>query len=268
MKLWVTAAIVRSCCGSCSCTARGRRALDHRPLLARCPRRCGQQAWLGYTVLVTARRRRDARLFLVSLAFLASAAFLRLHALATPGAARNAGFELRRRRSGSWVAAAFAAASSLELRPEQARSARRPDRCCAPSRSSSGSRAGGAPLATLPRFDIRRRRARRFAVGLHRPSRVPPSTPWHNRSRLALCPTARRPVPRSRLLLRSHCCAEAMVVMPWARNWQPWWDVARADALGVRRDRSIARREWRERFSYLEPDARRRPRCRRPPRPT
>ena len=71
---------------------------------------------LGYAVLVAARRRRDARLFLVSLAFLASAAFLGLHALATPGVlvGKNAGFELAP-PVGLVVAAAFAAASSLEL---------------------------------------------------------------------------------------------------------------------------------------------------------
>src|SRR6476620_2221677 len=71
---------------------------------------------LGYTVLSAARRRRDARLFLVSLAFLTSASFLGLHALATPGVllGKNAGFELAT-PVGLVVAAAFAAASSLEV---------------------------------------------------------------------------------------------------------------------------------------------------------
>lgn len=51
---------------------------------------------LGYAVGAAARRRRDARLFLVSLAFISAAAFLGLHALATPGVllGKNAGFEL------------------------------------------------------------------------------------------------------------------------------------------------------------------------------
>src|SRR5438477_479064 len=76
---------------------------------------------LGYAVSVAARRRRDARLFLVSLAFLASAAFLGLHALATPGVllGKNAGFELAT-PVGLVVAAAFAAASSVELTPRAA----------------------------------------------------------------------------------------------------------------------------------------------------
>ena len=45
---------------------------------------------------MTARRRRDARLFLISLAFMASFGFLALHALATPDVllGKNAGFEL------------------------------------------------------------------------------------------------------------------------------------------------------------------------------
>lgn len=51
---------------------------------------------LGYSVAVAARRRRDARLFVVSLAFLAAAGFLGLHGLATPGVlvGANGGFEL------------------------------------------------------------------------------------------------------------------------------------------------------------------------------
>jgi len=51
---------------------------------------------LGVAVSEAARRRRDARLFLISLAFVCSAGFLGLHALATPGVlvGSNAGFEL------------------------------------------------------------------------------------------------------------------------------------------------------------------------------
>src|SRR5687768_15936766 len=76
---------------------------------------------LGYAISVAARRRRDARLFLVSLAFVASAGFLGLHALATPGVllGKNAGFELAT-PVGLVLAAGFAAASSLELTPRVA----------------------------------------------------------------------------------------------------------------------------------------------------
>ena len=67
---------------------------------------------LGYAVGVAASRRRDARLFLVALAFVSAAAFLGLHALATPGVliGKNAGFELAT-PVGLALAGAFAAAS-------------------------------------------------------------------------------------------------------------------------------------------------------------
>src|SRR5918996_6269046 len=76
---------------------------------------------LGFSVTTAARRRRDARLFLISLAFIASAAFLGLHALATPGVllGPNAGFELAT-PFGLVVAGIFAAAAAIELAPERA----------------------------------------------------------------------------------------------------------------------------------------------------
>jgi adenylate cyclase len=76
---------------------------------------------LGYAVGVAAARRRDARLFLVALAFVSAAAFLGLHALATPGVliGKNAGFELAT-PVGLALAGVFAAASGLPLRPPAA----------------------------------------------------------------------------------------------------------------------------------------------------
>jgi adenylate cyclase len=72
---------------------------------------------LGLAVGAAARRRRDARLFLISLAFVAAAGFLGLHALATPGVllGKNGGFELAT-PFGLVLAGVLAAASSLELR--------------------------------------------------------------------------------------------------------------------------------------------------------
>jgi adenylate cyclase len=74
---------------------------------------------LGYSVTVAARSRRDARLLLISFAFIASSGFLGLHALATPGVllGPNAGFELAT-PAGLVFAGAFAAAASRELSPE------------------------------------------------------------------------------------------------------------------------------------------------------
>lgn len=78
-------------------------------------------AWINIVLAVVineaARRRTDARLFLVSMAFVAAAAFLGLHAAATPGvvlAARNGGFDLAT-PVGLTLAALFAALSSVDL---------------------------------------------------------------------------------------------------------------------------------------------------------
>jgi adenylate cyclase len=76
---------------------------------------------LGYSVSSVSRSRRDARLFLVSLAFIASAGFLGLHALATPGVlvGPTAGFELAT-PVGLLLGGAFVAASALDLKPATA----------------------------------------------------------------------------------------------------------------------------------------------------
>jgi class 3 adenylate cyclase len=73
-------------------------------------------AALAYSTGDSAYRRRDARLFLVSLALLSSAGFLGIHALATPGvllAAPNAGFVIAV-PVGLLLAGACAAASTIE----------------------------------------------------------------------------------------------------------------------------------------------------------
>jgi class 3 adenylate cyclase len=76
---------------------------------------------VGWSVTSAARRRRDARLLFISLAFVASACFLGLHALATPGVllGPNAGFELAT-PVGLVIAAAFAVGAALELEGERA----------------------------------------------------------------------------------------------------------------------------------------------------
>ena len=75
---------------------------------------------LGYLAGEAARRLNDARLFLVSLAFVTSAGFLGLHALATPGVLLekpNAGFVVAT-PVGLAIAGIFAAASAVELSPK------------------------------------------------------------------------------------------------------------------------------------------------------
>jgi class 3 adenylate cyclase len=72
---------------------------------------------LGVVAADAARRRRDARLVLVGLSFVAAAGFLGLHALATPGVllpASNAGFVVAT-PVGLLIASVLAAVSSLDL---------------------------------------------------------------------------------------------------------------------------------------------------------
>jgi adenylate cyclase len=72
---------------------------------------------LGYLSGEAARRLGDARLFLVSLAFVTSAGFLALHALATPGVLldhKNTGFVIAT-PVGLVIAGVFAALSALDL---------------------------------------------------------------------------------------------------------------------------------------------------------
>src|SRR3712207_2302014 len=84
-------------------------------------------AVLAYATGGVARTRGDARLFLVSLGFLAAAGFLGLHALATPGVLlekRNAGFVIAT-PVGLLIASVFAAASAMPLTPDRARTVMR-----------------------------------------------------------------------------------------------------------------------------------------------
>jgi class 3 adenylate cyclase len=77
---------------------------------------------LGAFMSEAARRRADARLFLVALAFLSSAGFLLLHALATPTVLipnRNTGFIIAT-PVGLFVASLYGLASSLEFSPQRA----------------------------------------------------------------------------------------------------------------------------------------------------
>jgi adenylate cyclase len=83
----------------------------------------GVSVALAYVTNVAAGRFRDARLVLISLAFLASAGFLGLHALATPGVLLeqpNSGFVVAT-PAGLALASIFAAASTTSLGGPRAR---------------------------------------------------------------------------------------------------------------------------------------------------
>jgi adenylate cyclase len=78
-------------------------------------------AVLGLVMSEAARRRGDARVFLVGLAFLVSSGFLGLHALATPGVllgGKNTGFVIAT-PVGLFLASVLAAISGLEFSAEQ-----------------------------------------------------------------------------------------------------------------------------------------------------
>lgn len=100
-------------------------------------------AGLAVAISEAGRRRRDARLLLIGLAFLVSAGFLGLHALATPNVVvdgGSAGFVLAT-PIGLVLSGAFAAASAVEYRLEASlqivRGARRCTRCSSPTSASS-----------------------------------------------------------------------------------------------------------------------------------
>ena len=78
-------------------------------------------AVLGLAMSEVARRRGDARVFLVSLAFLATGGFLALHALATPGVlldGKNTGFVVAT-PVGLFLGGCFAALSGLDISAER-----------------------------------------------------------------------------------------------------------------------------------------------------
>jgi class 3 adenylate cyclase len=208
---------------------------------------------LGYAISVAARRRRDARLFLISLAMIASAGFLGLHALATPGVllGKNAGFELAT-PVGLLLAGLFAAAASTELGPARAAQVVR----IAPLLLGLlfGVMAVWAivSLAELPplksplaaeRLDGWQLVLAALGLGLYALAAFGFLRLYRRRpSRFVFA-----------FVLAFAFLAEAMVVIAWARNWQvSWWEwhmlmLGSFVVIGL-----VARAEWHEeRFSAL-----------------
>ena len=157
---------------------------------------------LGFSVTTAARRRRDARLFLISLAFVASAAFLGLHALATPGVllGPNAGFELAT-PVGLLLAALFAAAASVELRSDRADAVLRFAPALLVMLGAIVAVWAAVSLAELPPLDdpARRRRARRLAAD---PRRGRSRALRSGRVRLPAAPSTTPGAVRARLRAR------------------------------------------------------------------
>ena len=172
-----------------------RRALGEprRRTSGSCSSRRSSASSLAIAISEGARRRRDARLLLIGLAFVVSAGFLGLHALATPGDRRRRArtrASCSRRRSASFSPGCLAAASAIEYRLETSLWIVRHGRAPARARARGDRRLGDR----LARRAAAAQRAGQ-AVRRRRPAR--PRSP-----RPASSPTATRPSPTSAIYHR------------------------------------------------------------------
>jgi adenylate cyclase len=208
---------------------------------------------LGFSVTTAARRRRDARLFLISLAFIASAAFLGLHALATPGVllGPNAGFELAT-PAGLLLAAAFCALAALELRSEQADAVLRWAPVLLVGLGALVAGWAAVSLAELPPLDdpLAEEELDGWQLVL-----AAAGVALFGLAALGFLRLYRRRQERFVLAmaLAFVLLAEAMVVIAWAVNWQlSWWEWHILMLGSFLLIAFVARAEWHEeRFSAL-----------------
>ena len=186
----------------------------------------GVNAAIGFGMSEAALRRGDARIFLVGLAFLTSAGFLGLHALATPGVLLdkgNAGFTIAT-PIGLLVSSALAVCSSLDLTGRFGDWIVRWQRTLRAALLLLLVGWGIASLASLPPLD----------------STVTPDEAQGELGLVALIGVAlygyaalryralyartREPLPLA-VLTAWVLLAEAMIAIPWGRNWQlSWWE--------------------------------------------
>jgi adenylate cyclase len=208
---------------------------------------------LGWAVSVAARRRRDARLFLISLAFIASSGFLGLHALATPTVllGPNAGFELAT-PFGLVVAGVFAAAAALELSPGRAQAVVRRSRVLLVALVALMAAWAVVSLAELPPLDdpLASEQLDGWQLVLAAIGVLLYGAASYGFVRLYRRRNARFVLA---FTLAFVLLAEAMIAIAWASNWQiSWWEwhilmLGAFLVIGL-----AARREWHEeRFSPL-----------------
>ena len=173
-----------------------------------------------------ALRRTDARLYLVSLGFLAAAGFLALHALATPGVlldAPNQGFTIAT-PVGLLIAAAFVAASAAPLPPSRARLIMRRARLLRWGVLTVMALWALASLASLPPLDdptpVERASGALVATAvLALPLYAFAAVRYLRMQRLGESPIL--------LAVASACVllAEATIAIAFARNWHAtWWE--------------------------------------------
>jgi adenylate cyclase len=208
---------------------------------------------VGWAVSSAGRRRRDARLFLVSLACLASAGFLGLHALATPGVlvGKNAGFELAT-PVGLVIASALAAFSAVEFGPVgSARILRLAPVALAALAASLGAW-GLVSLAKLPPLDgpLVQEELDGWQLSLAGVGIAFYSLAAAGYLRLYRRRQARFVIA---ITVAFALLAEAMVVIAWARNWRAsWWEWHLLMLGSFLLIAETARTEWHEeRFAAL-----------------
>jgi class 3 adenylate cyclase len=208
---------------------------------------------LGFSVTTAARRRRDARLLLISFAFIVSAAFLGLHALATPGVllGANAGFELAT-PVGLVLAAFFAAAASLELSSARSEDVLRGAPVVIAVLAGLVAAWAVVSLAELPPLDgaLPAEQLDGWQLVL-----AALGCALYGIAAFGFLRLHRRRQERFVLAFAFAfvLLAEAMVVIAWARNWQvSWWEWHILMLTSFLLIAFLARAEWHEeRFSSL-----------------
>jgi adenylate cyclase len=208
---------------------------------------------LGYGVGAAARRRRDARLFLVSLAFVSAAGFLGLHALATPGVliGKNAGFELAT-PAGLALAGLFAAASGLMLRP---RAAERVLSWAAPLIGALSLVLAGWAAVSLAEVGLFEGPLGGEELNGWQISLAVAGVVLYAAAAIGYYRLYRRRRAQFLLVvaLAFGLLAEAMLVIAWARSWRvSWWEWHVLMLVAFVAIAASARTEWHEeRFSPL-----------------
>jgi adenylate cyclase len=173
-----------------------------------------------------AQRRADARLYLVSLAFLAAAGFLGLHALATPGVlleGSNQGFVIAT-PVGLLIASVFAGASALPLSPHRSAAVMRHADLLRGLLLAAMALWAVASLASVPPLDDPTP-TERASGGLVVPAALAVALYTFAAARyLSMQRLSRSPI----LLAVASACvllAEAMVAVAFARSWHAtWWE--------------------------------------------
>jgi adenylate cyclase len=200
---------------------------------------------IGLLLAEAAGRRGDARVLLVSLAFLSTSGFLGLHALATPGellAGKNAGFQIAS-AIGLFVGACFAATSALPFGPERAVALVRGRRLLLGAVAAALVLWAVVALSTLPPLDdpITPEAARDPLLAVWALGVVLYGYAAYRYGRL--CTVRKAPVAVA-VVAAWVLLAEAMLAVALARNWQlSWWEwhLLMLLAVGL-----VARQVWAE----------------------